>query len=81
MKGTQEAIHLLSLQVDYSLPGRLQGLAVRPPRLFLEVRLENGEVMRYRIAPAIVRAPFPLDPLVRSTQSSTPCAAAERCRG
>jgi len=68
VEATPGAVHLLSLDVGYSALGRLQGLALRPPRLFLEVRLADGTQQRFRIAPAIVRAPFLLDPLVRETR-------------
>ncbi|HZN38425.1 MAG TPA: hypothetical protein VFD82_06455 [Planctomycetota bacterium] len=68
VKATPDAVLLLSLDVGYSALGRLQGIALRPPRLFLEVRLADGTQQRFRIAPAIVRAPFLLDPLVRGTR-------------
>jgi hypothetical protein len=59
-------VHLLSLDLAYSKRGQLQSLALRPPHVFLELEV-GDEVQRYRIAPAAVRQPFLLDPVVRGT--------------
>ncbi|HEX6811583.1 MAG TPA: hypothetical protein VF384_08175 [Planctomycetota bacterium] len=59
-------VRLLGLDLGYSLIGRMQSFLLRPPRLHLEVRLGDGQVAHYRVAPAIAQAPFLLDPLVRS---------------
>jgi hypothetical protein len=67
LAGLPGALHLLSLDVAWSPAGRLQGFLLRPPRLWLEVQLDDGQVLRFRIAPPLVRAPFLLDPLLQRT--------------
>jgi len=56
-------VTLASLDISATLLGRLRALLFRPAPLELEVRLEDGQVRQYRIAPPIARAPFLLSPL------------------
>lgn len=66
--GVPGDLRLLSLDAGYSLRGRVRGFLLRPPCLFLEVKLADQSVCSFRIAPAIVRVPFLLDPLLLTTQ-------------
>jgi len=58
--------HELSLDIDFTLLGRAAKALYRIDRLYLEVRLADGKQQAFTIAPCLVRAPFLLDPLLRS---------------
>jgi len=67
LAGLPGDLRLLSLDIAYSLEGRLRSFLLRPPKSYLELRLDDGQLASMRIAPAVARAPFLLDPLLRTT--------------
>jgi hypothetical protein len=60
-------VRIARLDVRPSLLGRLASLALRGPTLALELRLADGRLGRFRVAPGLVGSPFVLDPLVTDT--------------
>ena len=68
LAGSPGDLRLLGLDVEYSIEGRLRGFLLRPPPLNMEVKLVDGQVRSFRIAPVVVREPFLLDPLLQHTQ-------------
>ncbi|HEX6812066.1 MAG TPA: hypothetical protein VF384_10625 [Planctomycetota bacterium] len=62
-------LHELELDIGLRLAGRLRGFLLRPPSIWLDVRLRSGDERRYSISPCLVQAPFVVDPLVDSNQA------------
>jgi hypothetical protein len=56
--------HFLSLEIDYTLPGKLAGLLYKPPPLYLEVQADDDTHYRFRIPRGMVRTGFIIDPLL-----------------
>lgn len=56
--------HFLSLEIDYTLVGRLGGLLHRPPPVYLEVQADDDTHYRFRIPRGMVRTGFIIDPLI-----------------
>lgn len=62
----------LSLELGYSLPGRLRGLLLRPPAVELRVKTATG-VQTFRIIPGMSRTGFIIQPLILNKDSFLAC--------
>lgn len=58
----------LALELTPTWIGRAFALLYRSPRLALDVRLRDGSERTFPVSSLLVRAPFPLDPLVRDAR-------------
>jgi hypothetical protein len=60
----------LAIDLDFSLRGKLWNFAFRGPRLYLDVRLANGqELTDYVVSRGAMQLPFVVDPLIQDTRS------------
>jgi hypothetical protein len=57
--------HVVTMRLAETLRGKLTRLLFRPPSLFLRVRTDDGQELRYRLVPALASAGFLVDPLLR----------------
>jgi hypothetical protein len=62
---------LLELDVKCCKTGKLRNLLHKPPPLFIQLRLANGKVQRYRFIPAMARTGFLVNPLVSTNMDVT----------
>ncbi len=60
--------HDLALEIGSTWLGRAGAALLRPAKLLLELRLRDGTTLSRAIAPAMVKAPFVVDPLIRDSR-------------
>jgi hypothetical protein len=57
--------HAVAIEIEGSAWGRVARALYRPPPLWIELRLEDGQTCTYRLIPALAGSGFLLNPLLR----------------
>ena len=68
LSGLAGQCHALSLDIEYTLLGRIRTWIDHAPPLFIELHTDTGEVRQYRIVPGMMKTGVILNPLMDTTE-------------